>query len=142
MTVATIDCADLNKTGPSIAKFEALDVKPEEFDHASHLFVAWSYVQEFDLLESIDRYRSVLRRLTQKLGVPDKYHETITWFYLIRVAERATGEAATDWRKFKEENSDLFARNPGIIRHYYSHARLMSNQARNSFVLPDLSPAR
>ena len=126
--------------GPTLDAFEALAVEPGEFDHEAHLYVAWRYLQAFDLLASIDRYRSVLRRLTRKFGVADKYHETITWFYLIQVAERATGNAASDWLTFKDENADLFARNPDIIRRYYSDARLRSDAARKNFVLPDILP--
>lgn len=126
--------------GPTLEQFEALDVVPAEFDHEAHIYVAWSYLQRFDLLTSIDRYRSVLRRLTQKFGVPDKYHETITWFYLIDVAERAKNSAASDWSSFKQRNPELFVRNPAIIRRFYSETRLMSDEARRTFVLPDLSP--
>jgi len=127
--------------GPTIEAFEALEVVPDEFDHEAHVYVAWRYLQQFDLLASIDRYRSVLRRLTRKLGVPGKYHETITWFYLIAVAERATGDAATDWSAFKNLNAELFARSPGVLQRFYSDARLMSEEARHTFLLPDLSPA-
>lgn len=126
--------------GPTIERFEALDIVPTDFDHEAHIYVAWSYLQRFDLLTSIERYRSVLRRLTEKFGVPDKYHETITWFYLIGVAERAMGEAATDWSRFRDQNPELFARNPSIIRRFYSESRLTSEAAKRTFVLPDLSP--
>lgn len=130
----------MNMPGPTIEQFEALDVVPGDFDHEAHIYVAWSYLRQFDLLTSIERYRSVLRRLTQKFGVPDKYHETITWFYLIGVAERATGDAASDWKTFREGNAELFERSPSIIRRFYSEARLMSAEAKRLFVLPDLSP--
>jgi hypothetical protein len=140
MTQTLSEASESTFPGPTIEAFEALDVVPDEFDHEAHMYVAWSYLQRFDLLASIDRYRSVLRRLTQKLGVPGKYHETITWFYLIAVAERATGDAATDWTAFKNLNAELFARSPGIIQRFYSNTRLMSEEARQSFVLPDLSP--
>lgn len=126
--------------GPTIERFEALDIVPTDFDHEAHIYVAWSYLQRFDLLTSIERYRSVLRRLTEKFGVPDKYHETITCFYLIGVAERAMGEAATDWSRFRDQNPELFARNPSIIRRFYSESRLTSEAAKRTFVLPDLSP--
>ena len=126
--------------GPTIERFEALDIVPTDFDHEAHIYVAWSYLQRFDLLTSIERYRSVLRRLTEKFGVPDKYHETITWFNLIGVAERAMGEAATDWSRFRDQNPELFARNPSIIRRFYSESRLTSEAAKRTFVLPDLSP--
>lgn len=124
--------------GPSIKRFEALDMIPAEFNHEAHVYVAWCYLRDHDLLTSIDRYRSALRRLTQKFGVPEKYHETITWFYLIAVAERATGEAGADWKAFRSRNPELFEQKPAMIRRYYSRDRLMSAQAKNSFVLPDM----
>lgn len=130
----------MSSPGPTIERFEALDIVPADFDHEAHIYVAWSYLQRFDLLASIERYRSVLRRLTEKFGVPDKYHETITWFYLIGVAERAIGEAASDWSGFRDQNPELFARNPSIIRRFYSESRLTSEAAKRTFVLPDLSP--
>ncbi len=131
----------MTSPGPTIDEFEALDVDPATFDHQAHIYVAWSYLQEKELLESIDRYRSTLRRLTQKLGVPGKYHETITWFYMIGVSERATGAAATDWDVFRTDNPDLFAKGPTIIQRFYSEDLLMSDKARQTFVLPNLSPA-
>ena len=68
----------LSETGPTISAFEALEVDPETFNHAAHMFVAWSYLQKYDLSTSLPRYRETLKRLTRKLGVPDKFHETIT----------------------------------------------------------------
>ncbi len=130
----------MSTPGPTIEQFEALEVDPQAFDHAAHIYVAWSYLQEMDLLASIDRYRSALRRLTQKFGVPDKYHETITWFYMIGVAERAVGNAASDWQAFRDANPDLFSRDPDIVSRFYTEGRLMSDEARQTFVLPDLSP--
>lgn len=126
--------------GPEIEQFEALDVDPATFDHQAHIYVAWRYLQQMELLECIDRYRSVLRRLTEKLGVPDKYHETITWFYMIGVSERATGAAASEWELFRNSNPDLFAKGPTIIQRFYSEARLRSDKARQTFLLPDLAP--
>ena len=35
---------------PTIAAFENLDVDPASIDHTAHMFVAWSYLQELDLL--------------------------------------------------------------------------------------------
>jgi len=84
------------RPGPSIAEFESLDIDPNHFDHEAHVYVAWAYLQKFGLLASIDRYSTVLQRLTMKFGVPEKYHETITWFYLLATAERACGSAAED----------------------------------------------
>jgi hypothetical protein len=119
-----------------VAAFEDATIDAAEFDHEAHLLVAWQYLQDHTLLESITRYSGALKRLTRKHGVPNKYHETITWFYLIKIAER---KAATDWAAFKTANPDLFERNPSIIQQYYSESLLSSECARQAFVLPDLS---
>lgn len=141
MSTATEDQALTALPGPSIDEFEKHAFEVEGFDHEAHLFVAWQYLQQYDLLESIDRFRQTLISLTRNLGIPDKYHETITWFFMIAVAEGACGSAKTDWARFKQENSALFRRSPGVIRDYYSEERLMSDAARSSFLLPDAAIA-
>ena len=125
--------------GPGIEAFESLHFDVEAFDHRAHVYVAWQYVRKFDLLTAIRRYRDTLIRLTARLGVPDKYHETMTWFYLVAVAEAATGRSRDDWAIFEASNPDLFARNPAAIRRHYTADRLNSPAARQSFVLPDLA---
>ena len=122
-----------------VAAFENATIDAAEFDHEAHLLVGWRYLQDYSLLDSIKRFSSALRTLTRKLGVPTKYHETITWFYLIKIAERCGGKAPTDWAAFKTANPDLFERNPSIIQRYYSESLLSSECARLAFVLPDLS---
>ncbi|MDH3440836.1 MAG: hypothetical protein OEM63_08800 [Gammaproteobacteria bacterium] len=129
--------ASSGNPGPSLAEFEAHAFDVESFDHEAHLYVAWLYLQQYDLLESLDRFRSTLIRLTRKLGIPGKYHETITWFYMIAVAEGAIGPARDNWELFKGRNPAIFRRSPGLIRDYYSEGRLMSDEARTTFLLPD-----
>ena len=120
--------------------FETATVDPRDFNHEAHIKVAWGYLQDHDQLEAINRFTAAIKRLTQKLGVPDKYHETITWFYLLKIAERCAGNTATDWYAFKAGNPDLFEWNRSIIQKYYSDALLSSETARRMFVLPDLTP--
>jgi hypothetical protein len=121
-----------------VAAFENATIDPDDFDHEAHLLVGWRYLQDLSLLDSINRFTGALKRLTRKLGVPAKYHETITWFYLIKIAERCGGQAATDWPAFKAANPDLLQRNPAHIRQYYSESLLSSETARRLFVFPDL----
>ena len=118
-----------------IADFERGDVDAEQFDHEAHIFVAWSYLQKYQLQESIARFCKALRKLTKKLGVESKYHETISWFFMILIAER--NAASEDWQAFRRRNADLFATQPAIISAYYSSARLGSLLARTQFVIPD-----
>jgi hypothetical protein len=125
------------KFGPSIRQFEALEIDPASFDHEAHVYVAWQYLADSELLEAIGRYRRALRRLTVKLGIPGKYHETITWFYMIAVAERRQARPGDDWPSFKTSNADLFEPAGAFLRRYYSAGTIDSPVARKLFILPD-----
>ncbi len=121
-----------------VAAFEKATLDPASFDHEAHILVAWHYLQELSLLDAISRFTSAIKQLTRKLGVASKYHETITWFYLIKIAERCKAEPGADWPRFRAANPDLFARKPTLVEKYYSRTLLASATARRMFVLPDL----
>ena len=104
------------------------------FDHEAHVYVAWLYLDRYPLTEAIDKFTSALKRLTLKLGVPGKYHDTITWFFMLIIAERRDSD---DWSIFKENNADLFSRDNNVLNRYYSKATLATDAARRTFVLPD-----
>lgn len=121
-----------------VEAFENATLEPGEFGHEAHVLVAWHYLKELSLLDAIVRFTQLIKRLTRKLGVSSKYHETITWFYLIKVAERIKAAPQADWPAFKAANPDLFAWNPSLVDRYYSKALLESDMARRMFLLPDL----
>ena len=76
------------------------------------------------LLEAVQHFAAALKRLTSQLGIPGKYHETITWFFMFLIEERrkefirlATGIHSG------ANNDDLFARGEdGILNRYYKRA--------------------
>ena len=120
----------------SMAAFEAGTVDPDCFDHEAHLYLAWSYLDNHAPAEAIARYADTLERLTRKLGIPEKYHQTITWFFLLLIAERRAKTPARSWIAFREANGDLLDCGK-ILSRYYSHGVLQSDVARTTFVLPD-----
>jgi hypothetical protein len=124
----------------SIEAFEDGVVDPDQFDHEAHIYLGWSYLEQFELEEAIDRFSAALRRLTKKLGVETKYHETITWFFMILIADRRSTSESNNWQVFRQCNADLFARRPSIVSQYYSNERLGTSMARTQFVLPDRVP--
>lgn len=124
----------------SLQAFEDASIDPDLFDHEAHVYVAWLYLQECELDEALARFCAALKRLTIKLGIESKYHETITWFFMILIAERFTKPDSGDWQSFKRQNADLFATDPSIIKQHYSADRLGSALARTQFFLPDRLP--
>ncbi len=121
----------------SVERFERGDIEATEFDHEAHVYVAWNYLRRLQLPEAIARYSAGLKALTRRLGVEQKYHETITWFFMIEVAERIARGADEDWPTFRAGNADLFDDAGGLIARHYSSERLSSPLARHQFVLPD-----
>ena len=120
----------------SMAAFESGTVDPDRFDHEAHLYLAWSYLENYVPAEAIARCAGTLKRLTRKLGNPGKYHQTITWFFLLLIAERRAKTSARSWVAFREANGDLLECSK-ILSRYYSQDVLQSNVARTTFVLPD-----
>ncbi len=120
----------------SLDAFEEGTIDAEAFDHEAHVYVGWLYLEHYPLLESIDRYSVSLRRLTARLGVPGKYHETITWFFLVLISERRAQTSHTNWFEFRRKNDDLF-HGSRILGRYYSKELLTSDRARQTFILPD-----
>jgi len=126
----------------SLADFEDACIDAREFDHAAHVYVAWQLLAEVPVPEAIARYASALQRLTRKLGVPGKYHETITGFFILLVAERRQACPARDWDRFAAANADLLRDPAALLAQFYSPARLGSDTARWTFLLPDLAPSQ
>ena len=123
----------------SLDAFERGAIDAASFDHEAHIYMAWLYLGEYPVTEAIERFSNALKSLTRQLGVPDKYHETVTWFYLLLIAERRSkGE---DWDTFRHRNADLFDRSSDVLKRYYQPATLQSDRARKSFVLPDAAAA-
>jgi hypothetical protein len=123
-----------------IRVFEAGEVRPEEFDHEAHVRVVWCYLQQFPVAVTIARFTSALRALTARFGVPQKYHETISWFFIIVIADRVARSASRNWEGFRQENRDLVEKSSALLKQHYSSDRLNSTDARQRFVLPDLIP--
>ena len=121
----------------TIESFESAAIDAEAFDHEAHIYVGWLYLERYPLAQGIAQFTDALRRLTRKLGVPGKYHETISWFFLLLIEERRSVSTRNDWFGFRRANNDLFCRDDNIIERYYSKELIFSDRARQSFVLPD-----
>jgi len=118
--------------------FEACTIAGTDFHHADHVRLAWIYLRERPVIEAIERFATSLQRFAAHHGVPAKYHETITWAYLLLINERMQRDGAPrDWESFSAANADLFDWSPSVLERYYASGTLKSDLARRIFVLPD-----
>lgn len=121
-----------------LRQFEEAILPPEEFHHPEHVRVAFLYLRDFPVLEAIARFSAALKRYAEAQGKADRYHETITWAYLLIVRERMAraGQDLT-WAEFAAANADLLHYKDGVLKKYYRDETLASELARASFVFPD-----
>jgi len=120
-----------------VAAVEGCTLAGADFHHADHVRLAWIYLNELPLIEGLERFSTALRRFAAHHGAAGKYHETITWAYLLLIHERMQREGGRDWEAFRAANADLFAWKPSILERYYTPRTLASQAARSCFVLPD-----
>lgn len=116
--------------------FETATVDPSTFHHREHLLVAWTYLRELSLEQALVRYVEHLRRLTVALGVPDKYHATITWTYVIALADAMAEYPQLDFDALVQACPQLLDHDGGVLAAHYDRDELLSARARERFVLP------
>ncbi len=122
-----------------LAAFEAADIAPDDFDHEAHVRVAWTMLGVADLDECLRRYPLALKRITRRLGVPEKFHATVTGFLLLLIAERRAATPDAGWTAFRRANPDLMSGSSRLLSRHYSSKRLQSELARSQFLLPDVN---
>jgi hypothetical protein len=119
---------------------ECCEIPDGGFHHASHLRVAWVYLDESGSAdEACARMRATLRRFSASVDQPGKYHETMTVFWIRMLAAARSASAGT--AGFDE----VVARHPELLDKdlllaYYSPQRLASREARSSWMEPDRRP--
>lgn len=116
-----------------VEAFEACTLPPDLFPHRAHVRLAWLYLREGTLLETLTRYSEGIKRYAASLGAGSKYHETITWAYLFLIHERMQHDTHATFEDFAAANEDLFG---PVLERYYSRETLDSDLARTTFVLP------
>lgn len=118
--------------------FEAGEVSPADFNHAAHVRLAYVYLCESPVEQSVERMKAALLSFLRTNGISDaKYHETLTRAWVMAVdhfMKRSTG--ADSASAFMAMNPELL--DTKIMLTHYSAQLLFSPEARASFLPPDL----
>jgi N-formylglutamate deformylase len=123
-------------TDPLVRAFEKTTIDPNAFHHREHLYVAWCYLRALPLEDALARYVRHLRALVAALGVPDKYHATMTWAYVVLLHEAMDKSPGATFDDLLVKNPALLEPRAGALRAFYAPAELDSQEARRRFVLP------
>ncbi len=115
------------------------EIANESFYHVSHLHVAWVYLAESSSVQqAATKMRDTLRRFAAVAGKPQKYHETITLFWVHLLSRAYAASRGGSLEDIVHANPQLLEKNFPLA--YYSAGRLFSDEARTSWVEPDLKP--
>lgn len=109
-----------------------------EFPHLDHVRVVYLHTRRAGRDAAVEFARAGLQRLTRQLGVPEKYHETVTVAWARLVGERAETGPGQDFAEFLEHNPQFHRKD--LLEDYYSREVLFGAAARARFVEPDLRP--
>jgi hypothetical protein len=121
-----------------IAQFESGATASDSFHHADHVRLAFEYLHRYSVLEALEKFSAALQRFAAAQGKASRYHETITWAYLLLIRERiARAGRLQAWEEFAIRNSDLLIWKGGVLGTLYRAETLDSDLARRIFVLPD-----
>jgi hypothetical protein len=110
------------------------------FGHREHLELTWAFLERYDFARATEEISTGLRRVAEAHGQPERYHETITrfWIQLMDHSRRSTPTAQT----FEE----LLQARPFLLekslaeRHWSRDALFVQPGARTAWVEPDIRP--
>jgi hypothetical protein len=126
-----------------LAAFENCSLPRELWTHQAHVRVAYQYLRAHPYDEALARMRAGVQRYNAANNVPDEphrgYHETLTqaWLAVIASTMRHHG-VGKDSLDFCKQQPHLLQKT--LLRLYYSRRRIMSPEAKRTFVEPDLAP--
>jgi hypothetical protein len=122
--------------------FEARAIPLAQWNHRSHLRIAYSYLTRFPFEAALQKMRTGVRAYNRANGIEDTpasgYHETMTcaFMHIIHTTLCQFGAAASS-EEFLDAQSQLS--NKRILLLFYSRDRIMSADAKAHFIEPDLA---
>ena len=124
-----------------IAAFASRTLPFSEWCHPAHIRMAWIYLSRLGFDAALARVREGIKAYNAANNVVDAplsgYHETITqaWLRVVHATIRSQDPCATSM-EFLEAQPHLRVRT--LLRVFYSKSRMLSPEARTSFLAPDL----
>ena len=120
------------------AAFEAGEIQPADFNHLSHLRLAYVYLAEGDPADAGQRMRQSLLNFLDVHHIPrEKFHETLTRAWVMAVSHFMSRKESDSFSEFVENSRPLL--DSKVMLTHYSNEALFSASARSAFVEPDLA---
>lgn len=123
-----------------LKSFEAYAIDPATFHHREHLRVAYVLIVTYGLETAFVRLKASLLGFLIHLGVgTEKYHETVTYAWLLAVNHfMHMAKPSHGFDDFIQSNELLL--DASIMNTHYSQKLLQSSEAKAKFLEPNLDP--
>lgn len=123
-----------------LAAFLDCSMPAAGFDHYGHVRIAWIILRRHPLNEAIEMTCDGIKNLANHLGVPGKYHRTLTEALVRLMAYGHAADEHCSWENFVKRNPNLMGDAKGLLAKHYSAARMSAPEARVRFVTADRLP--
>ncbi len=120
--------------------FQAGSLPPALFTHEAHLRLAWIHLKKTEPTTAIKTIRSQIIAFVEQLGAQDKYHETLTVAAVHIVHHFMSKAQSTAFQAFIQEFPSLKSDFRGLIQSHYSQDIIWSEEAKSTYLPPDLVP--
>jgi N-formylglutamate deformylase len=120
--------------------FLACRLPSSAFNHRNHLRVAWIHLQRFPLDEAIERTCAGIARYAAHLGVPQRYHRTMTEALIRLMARAGACDPSLSFEGFLVRAPAFSGDCRILVAAHYSPELLACSNARERFLSPDRLP--
>ena len=124
-----------------VLEFEEGTLPPARLSHRLHLALGWHYLQRDGFPVGAAAFCDRLKAYVQAVGATGKYHETITWAYLVLLNEERVlhADAGESFDSMIERRPDLLDHRNGALMQCYTDEQLDLPAARTTFMLPRIN---
>jgi hypothetical protein len=124
------------------AKFQTRTLPKSSWTHEAHFVIALWFILRYGLDKAQGLVREGIKKYNEATGVANTehegYHETVTMFYLKLVQDFTDQHLGLNEIELLDKLLKSEVVSKGYLLRFYSHARLMSKEARLGWIEPDI----
>lgn len=111
-----------------------------DFNHVAHLRAGWACLQQAGFEAGSHAFAQLLQGYAAALGVPEKYHATLTGLWLTLLAEAIQQHPTLGWEALLNRHPVWQDAAASLFDYHYSPACREQAAARAHFLPPDRQP--